>query len=163
MKMDKKEDIQNIQEQMDRLESCYLKGMLSDDELLRRKSILDHELSIILSKKGNEKDHNSFGNGSMYVFKGLKSLESLIREKDPKGKQYTFQIPFTDSGKRIWKDLYFEVRHVKPGENNWQGWTVFDGFGRFSVYSGEGTLIVREEKEMIQSVLYQKCYRDHFE
>lgn len=181
-----KEVIRQIREKREKLESYYSKGMLSFDELLRQKTILYHDLTIMVSESdpeeniispeelldlcglekeelisGNanhELDHDSLTDGSVYVFKGLSGLEQLIRENDPEGKCFTFQLPLTRSGERIWKDFLFEVRQKKAGEDRWQGWMIYEGLGRFSIYSGEGSLIVHEEAGMIQSVLYQKCY-----
>lgn len=54
--MDKKEIAQIIQEKRNRLESCYSKGMLTPDELYRRKTILYHELTVMISQEGLDKD-----------------------------------------------------------------------------------------------------------
>lgn len=177
--MDKKEIIRQIKEKRESLESRYAKGMLTHDELLRNKTILYHDImimtraehseevldlcglskeDIISSSANHELDHDLLTDGSVYVFKGLTGLENLIRDNDPEGKVFTFQLPLTCSGKRIWKDFQFEVRQKKAGQDRWQGWNVYEGFGRFSIYSGEGTLSVREDENLIQSVLYQKCY-----
>lgn len=79
MKMDKKEVIKNIQEKRDRLESFYSKGMLTADELFRRKTILYHDLTIMISKEGFEKD--AFSREELFALCGLSMKDLHIEEQ----------------------------------------------------------------------------------
>lgn len=185
--MDRMEFIRQIREKRERWESLYSKGMLTPDELFRYKTTLYHDAAALLAGNvsgedavsseelfelcglraeefgsgdaGSNPDHDPLADGAVYIFKGLTGLEELVRERNPEGKTFTFQIPLTRKKQRVWKELRFEVRRRAPGEARWQGWTMYEGFGRFSIYSGEGTLAVSEENGAIRSVLYQKCYR----
>lgn len=186
MNAKQKEIIREYSEMEKRLESVYAEGKLTADELRNRRVSLYCELRKALSEEGAKKDilsdadlmeicglkkeefegdqsqiepgFDPLPDGAVCIFKGLKGTEALWLEAEPEGKCFTFQIPLSSDRATIWEEFQFEILRAEPGTEKWEGWNGYKGHGHFSMYSGEGTLMLTKCGESIRSVLYQKCY-----
>lgn len=164
----------------------FQKGYLTEEELLgERQQVLadvmrscrisDEERLELEQACGLEREETIYYppdlgfdlpvHGGLYTFRKLGEVRKLLESPEPVGKEFILKLQLPCSEKKVSAEvnLSFAVYDMAEGKDNYAGWKEYRGAGHFAGYHGEGQLYLRfseSEENGVESVLYQKCYRD---
>lgn len=179
--MEREEALEVCRAENKRLLEQYHKGRMTGDELCQSRNSFLHRMNIqenfdretfdeMLAACGLKKVAETYYpldlgftplmNGGLYVFKNLRNTESLYFMQDAAGKTVHLGMQLQNGEELLDSNLEFQVTQQNTPEDTMKGWREYVGYGTFIGYHGEGSLYLKEQDGMMQSILYQKCYRN---